>query len=152
MEKEELIRKAYDSFSIYEKPQQCTEYLDLEDAEYNTMLLSVSRRSLTIEQVGTVAWSPIQSMNSDALVYFMPRLIELAVTNVIDRDGDPFFCHFINSFFEGPENQRFKLFGAEQRLILAETFKFLCQDYYEQLEVEGWLEKTRQAYRNWGNT
>lgn len=31
-----------------------------------------------------------RSMNSEALAYFMPRLIELAVEGATDRDGDHF--------------------------------------------------------------
>jgi hypothetical protein len=93
MEKDELIERAYKVFSNFKKPTQCTKYNDFENAEFKALLLSATRRSLTIEQVGTVAWSPIPSMVPEALAYFMPRLIELAVTNAIDRDGDSFFCY-----------------------------------------------------------
>ena len=152
MEKEELIKKAYDVFSIYDKPQQCTKHTDFEDAEHNAILLSVTRRHLNIEQLGTVAWSPIPSMTPAALAYFMPRLIELAVTKAMDRDGDPFFCYFINSFYKGPNDERFELFRPEQQTVMADTFDFLCQNYHELLRVLGWFDEARQAIKNWGNT
>lgn len=151
MEKDELIERAYKVFSNFKKPYQCTKYTDFEDADFNDLLLSATRRTLSVEQVGTVAWSPIPSMVPGALAYFMPRLIELAVTNAIDRDGDPFFCYFINSFHEGPDGEKYKLFGSEQKKIMADTFNFLCQTYDERLKVEGWFDEACQAKKDWNN-
>lgn len=152
MEHDELIEKAYEVFSKYKKPVQCTEYTDLEDAEFNSMLLSVTRRNLTIEQVGTVGWWPIPSMNPEALAYFMPRLIELAVTNAMDRDGDPFFCLFINAFHNYSIDERFRLFGLAQKYAMVETFKYLCENYQTQLEIEGWYSEAKQAAIDWSST
>ena len=152
MKKADLIEKAYSVFSNFEKPDQFTKYTDFEDAEFNPMLLSASRRSLTIEQVGTVGWGPIPSMNPEALAYFMPRLIELAVTGAIDRDDDPFFCLFINAFHDDSDAERFRLFGLDQKAVMADTFKFLCQNYQKKLEIEGWLSESQQAAIDWSRT
>lgn len=152
MKKEALIEKAYAVFLNFKKPGQCTKHTDFEAAEFNSMLLSATRRNLTIEQVGTSAWGPIPSMIPEALAYFMPRLIELAVSKAIDRDGDPFFCYFTNSFYEHSNDERFKLFGTDQKIVMAYTFNFLCQNYHEQLKFEGWLDIAQQAVNNWSNT
>jgi hypothetical protein len=152
MKKKELIERAYLVFSNYRKPEQCTKYTDFEDAEFNPMLLSATRRSLTIEQVGTVGWGPIPSMNPEALAYFMPRLIELAITGEIDRDGDPFYCLFINAFHKDADAERFTLFGTDQKDAMANTFEFLCQNYQEQLEHECWLGEAQQAVIEWSCT
>jgi hypothetical protein len=152
MKKEELIEKAYSAFSGFRKPEQCTNFNDLEDAEFNPMLLSATRRSLTIEQVGTVGWGSILSMNPEALVYFMPRLIELAVSMEIDRDGEAFYCLFINAFHSVWDNDRFRLFGIDQKGTMADTFEFLCQNYQEQLKLEGWWNEARQAVSDWRRT
>ncbi len=151
MEKDELIEKAYKIFSNFKKPNQCTKYTDIEDADFSDLLLSATRRGLSVEQVGTVAWSPIPSMVPEALTYFMPRLIELAVTKAIDRDGDPFFCYFINSFQAGPDSEKFKLFGPEQKKVVADAFNYLCQTYDEQLKVEGWFDEAYQVIKYWSS-
>jgi hypothetical protein len=149
MEKEELIKRAYEAFSLFEKPMQCTKYTDFEDEEFNAMLLSTSRRGLTAEQAGTSAWSPLPSMTPEALAYFMPRLIELAVTNATDRDGEPFFCLFINSFSGGSDDERFSLFEREHKSVMADAFRLLCSNFREQLKHEGWLDEACQAKKNW---
>ncbi|HKI48902.1 MAG TPA: hypothetical protein VKA69_06225, partial [Desulfobacteria bacterium] len=141
--------KAYSAFSAFMRPEQSTNYLDFEDAEFNRTLLSATRQSLTIEQLGTVGWGPISLMNPEALAYFMPRLIKLAVSGAMGRDGDPFFCHFINAFHKDPDNERFRLFGTDQKGAMADTFEFLCQHYQEQLEFEGWLFEAQQGAIEW---
>jgi len=152
MERKRLIEKAYTVFSSIEKPVQCTRFSDYEDAGFNSMLLAATRRGLSMEQVGTVAWSPIPSMVADALAYFMPRLIELAITNTLDRDGDPFFCHFINSFHTYSNDQRFRRYGAEQKKVMVDTFIFLCQNYPKRLKSEGWWDMAQQAAEDWGKS
>jgi hypothetical protein len=151
MEKEELIKRAFEAFSPFEKPAQCTIHTDFEDQEFNAMLLSTARRSLTAEQAGTAAWSPLPSMTPEAIAYFMPRLIELAVTNALDRDGEPFFCLFINSFSEGSNDERFSLFRREHKSIMADTFRFLCSNLREQLKIEGWLDEACRGEEIWRN-
>ena len=94
MEKEALIKKAYEVFSGCAKPLRCTERADLEETEFDDLLRPVSRRDLTMEQVGTTAWSPLPLMNAEALAYFMPRLIELAVTNARRSRRRTFFLLF----------------------------------------------------------
>jgi hypothetical protein len=150
MELTQLIQKAFDVFSDDKKPLQCTNHLDFEEAGFNDMLLSATRGDLTIEQAGTIAWSPIPSMTPQALAYFMPRFIELAVTHGVDRDGDLFFCHFINSFSNGPQDERFRGFGPEQKEVMADTFDFLCQNFHNELKAEGWFEDACEGVRNWG--
>jgi hypothetical protein len=35
---------------------------------------------------------------------------------------------------------------------MADTFNFLCQNYHEQLKVEGWFEEACQSMKDWENT
>ncbi len=145
MKREKLIEKAYSVFSKFKKPAQCSNQAGFEDAEFNAMMPSVSRRDLSMKQIGTVAWGPMPSMTPEALAYFMPRFIELAVSNAIDIAGDPFFCYFVNSFHEDTGNERFKLFESAPRKIMAETFRFLCDNCQGTLEMEGCLMRLNMA-------
>ncbi len=63
------------------------------------------------DDVGTIAWGPVPNMNAPAMSYFLPRLIELAVTKAIDRDGEPYMMRFINTVLDGPDGERFRLLG-----------------------------------------
>jgi hypothetical protein len=50
----------------------------------------------------------------------MPRLIELAVAKAIERDGDPFFCYFINSLTRGWifKLQQYQRTGGQMQAVL----------------------------------
>ena len=148
MEKETLIKKAYEVFSGCAKPKHCAGG-GQEEAEFDDLLRPVSLRQLTMEQVGTPAWSPLPLMTAEALAYFMPRLIELAVTDAVDRDSEPFFCFFINSFHEGPLDERFTLFDRARGMIMAETFDFLRAAYGDRLKMEGWYDEALRGAQSW---
>ncbi len=149
MAKEELIENAYAVFSDFPKPVQCTNHMDFEDAEFNEILLGVSRRELSMEQFGTISWGAMPCLNAAALAHFMPRLIEMAVDGNIDLDGEPFLCRFINSFHSFSDDKRFRVFGPEHRKTVAETFEFLRTHYRKLLELEGWLDEAEKGVRNW---
>ncbi len=149
---EKLIEKAYAAFADFAKPEQCTRQTDAEGAEFNLMLHSVTRRDLTMDQIGTVAWGALPSLSAEALAYFMPRLIELAVTNATDRDGQPFFCHFVCAFDRSANDERLRQFGPSHRIIMVETFDLLCLSYHGQLKNEGWFEEAQQAAGEWAKS
>ena len=146
---EDLVEKAYNVFSGFEKPEQCTTFDDLEDSEFDAELRNVSRRELTSEQVGTVAWGPIPSLSPEAIAYFMPRLIELAVTGALNSDGDPFLIHFVNAFSDEPSGGRYRLFEQKHRAVVGETFAFLCGHSRDVLHAEGWLDEAKNAAVCW---
>jgi len=139
----------YRAFSGFSKPEYCTNHADFEDAEFNAILCAATRRSLTMDEIGHVGWTPLHSMNPEALAYFMPRLIELAVTGAVDRDGEPFWGLFVNMFHQDPHDKRYGLFGDEQREAMAAAFNFLIDTYKDQLALEGWLDEARHAAVNW---
>ena len=97
MGKESIIKKAYNSFSAFSKPERCTIHGDecLNRNDHNDTLDNITREALSIEKIGPVGWSPVTNMNSEAMAYYLPRLIEFALLNVDDRDGDPYSVRFI---------------------------------------------------------
>lgn len=152
MDIKQLIDKAYQVFSKYKKPEYSTRYPDYEDFEFNQLLGSVTNRDLNMEHVGIPTWTPISCLNSEALPYYMPRLIELAVTKAVDRTGDFYLFDFINMFNGGGIDDRFEFFGPEQNKVMSETFNFLYQNYSNELEAENWLMEAKQGIINWINT
>ena len=152
MDIKQLIDKAYQVFSKYKKPDYCTRYPDYEDYEFNQLLVSVTNRDLSMAHVGIPTWTPVSCLNSEALPYYMPRLIELAITKAVDRTGDFYLFDFINMFYEGPIDDRFDFFGPKQKEVMSDTFNFLCQNYSTELKQEYWLKEAKQGVNNWINT
>ena len=101
MKQEEIINKAYDLFSSFEKPLLLTLINgnddDPECRDHDKSLRDTTCQTLTISQIGPVGYSPVPNFTSKAMAYFLPRLIEFAVRNVSDSDDDPYIVRFINS-------------------------------------------------------
>ncbi len=46
-------------------------------------------------------------------------------------------------------DERFKLFAHKQKEIMADTFKYLYENYPNQLKIEGWYEEAHQGEKAW---
>jgi hypothetical protein len=110
-----FIKEGYEVFSQYEKPSRLTSFEgDPEYTEYQELLKNVSKKDLTMNMVGHVGWGPLQALLPNALIYYMPKLIEFALLAVYDKSGYPFFIRMIDLLNEGPESERFQILGNEQ--------------------------------------
>lgn len=150
IDKDDLVENAFKAFSEFEKPEHCTNYEHCEEcAEHDQTLIKKTKTNLSIEDVGTVCWGPVPFMTMQALMYFMPRLIELAVNKAFDKDRDPYFLQFINSFFDLPNSDRIHLFGKKQIEIMLKAFEYLEQEYYQLIEYHCWEDELKSAIKNW---
>ena len=150
MDKEELISLAYKEFNEFEKPEHSTNYKHCEECnEYNELLKDVDRKELSIEQIGTVCWGPVPFLLPEAMAYYMPRFIELALLNVNNNDRDPYITQFINQIGTYPANEILSLFKQKHIAIVYETYKFINENYREIVECQFWEVELDEALKNW---
>ncbi|MFH1885278.1 MAG: helix-turn-helix domain-containing protein [Pseudomonadota bacterium] len=149
--KEDLIHRAYGAFSGFKKPARCVIHGDdcPECRDHQQTLARASRETLSMEDLGPITFSPLPHMSPEALAYFLPRLAELAVKNQADVDREPFLTRFIALVHDGPEIDRFRLFGPEQRRVVADTLKFLREHYAGVIQREGWTTEWEEALGRW---
>jgi hypothetical protein len=92
-----LIASIYSGFSCFKKPLHSTNYTHCpECAEYDELLNSVTRETLNVEEIGTVFWGPIAFLLPEAMAYYLPRLMELAILGVRNKENDSFIAQFLN--------------------------------------------------------
>lgn len=153
MKQEEIIDMAYELFSSFEMPllltRLCEDDNDPECNDHDNSLSDATCKTLSILQIGPVGYSPVPNFNSQAMAYFLPRLIEFAVRNVSDSDNDPFVIRFINSMLEGPDNKQFELLNGEQRQIVYRTLLYVKENYYKIIENECWADDLEVALYRW---
>jgi hypothetical protein len=153
MNKEEIINRAYDLFSSFKRPLLFTRLNesedDLEARNHDDSLKNTTRRNLSVSQIGPVGYSPVPSFTSQAMAYFLPRLIEFAVKNVTDSDNSPYIIRFINSTLNGPDNKQFKLLDDQQREIVYHTLLYTKENYYKDIENECWEKDLEIALNKW---
>lgn len=152
MEKERLINESYKAFERFKQPARYTIHGDWcnECKEHEERLNKITRRLLTINQIGRSSWSPIPNLNPEAMAYFLPRLIELAVENVNDFEGDPFISRFLFWVMHGPETDAHKLLCKNHKQIVLKTLLFIRNHYSDVIEDECMDEELDIAIKKWG--
>ena len=153
MKQEDIIKKAYDLFSSFERPMLFTRLnendVDPEAMDHDNSLKNTTRRNLSVSQLGPVGYSPVPNFSSQAMAYFLPRLIEFAVKNISDLDGDPYIIRFINSTLSGPSNKQFILLNDQHRGIVYQTLLYAKENYYQIIENECWAGDLEETLIKW---
>lgn len=155
MKQEEIIKKAYDLFGSFKRPFLLTllskDDNDPECMDHDEALKDTTCQTLTISQIGPVGYSPVPNFTSQAMAYFLPRLIEFAIRNVSDSDGEPYIIRFINSMLGGPDSKQFELLNNEQREIVHKTLLYAKQKYLNVIENDCWDNDLEIALKKWSN-
>lgn len=151
MSHESLVHTAYAAFASFGKPDHYIA-LDIyppERADYEEMLRNKTKENLLAPDVGRVSWNPLAYLTPEAMAYFLPRFIELAVTKAMDIDDEPFMMRFINFTSSGPSNNQYALLGAEHVRAVHAALEFILQTYRDLVEQECWLEELENAIAKW---
>jgi hypothetical protein len=100
-------------------------------------------------QIGPVTWSPIPYMNAEAMAYFMPRLMELALQNELDCDNEPFAIRFLATVWEGPTHAAFGMFQLPHREMVFMVLCYIKANHAELVKREGWRSELETAMKRW---
>jgi hypothetical protein len=147
---ENLTTQVYEAFGSFKKPQHSTNYTHCEEcAEHDALLANVTRKSLSIDHIGTVAWSPVPFLVPEAMAYYFPRLAELAMLNVVNKEGDPYILQFINTMSSGPHNQQFVLFEKKHRQFVSALLQLIHQKHGELIRSHSWTDTLDKAILEW---
>ena len=154
MQKAELVAKAYSDFSCFAKPKRLTKCDDddLDCRDHEKTLKDLNREGLSIQEIGPVSWSPIPYLSSEAMAYYLPRLIELAVDNVGDFDGDPFAIRFIDFVLEGSKGKQFVALRGPQINLVLQTLLYIKSHYDNVIRFQLYSEDLDEAIAGWAHT
>ncbi|KJU86302.1 hypothetical protein MBAV_001491 [Candidatus Magnetobacterium bavaricum] len=150
MNKETLIDRAYELFSMFEKPLKCTIHDDCPECDdHEETLRNLERGDLSGEDIGTVGYSPLPNMTTEALLYFLPRIIELSLDNENDADEGPVLIRLIGLLADAPSSDRFKLLPDEQSEYISDVLMYIKSNCNDIIEYEGWGDDLNNAINNW---
>jgi hypothetical protein len=150
MNRLDIINLAYREFSEFPKPDHSTDYLHcLECKEYDDLLRNVKCADLTIEQIGTECWGPVAFLLPEAMAYYMPKFIELALLNVDNKAGSPYITQFINQIGLNRSRPCFSLFRCTHISIVGAAFRHIDENYRQIVEYHCWENDLDEALNNW---
>lgn len=148
-----FVKDTYTLFESFEKPEFSTDIHHCEECrDHNDEVGGVDRRALSPEQIGTACWGISSFLTPRAMGYYIPRLIELAVTAKNDKDGDPYMCLFINQIGLNSDSEQFSLFSSKQRLAVRNSLEIIKRDYLQTITEYCWEDEIDNAITQWGGT
>ncbi|MEO8670743.1 MAG: hypothetical protein ABI411_05460 [Tahibacter sp.] len=96
MDSASLIASFYRDFADFPKPEHSVDFRHCEEcAEYDALLRDVTHERLSMEAIGTICWGPVTHLTADAMAYYLPRFMQLAVNGDRNTDGELFACQFL---------------------------------------------------------
>lgn len=144
-------KELYDSFSEFTKPAHSTNHVHCpECAEYDSLLEHVRREDLSIEQIGTVCWGPVAFLVPDAMAYYLPRLMELALVGSSNKDGKPFFTQFLVQIgLHAPSEPQFSRLKPRHVALVHRCIEAIGKSYGKEIEEECWEDWLEEALGKW---
>ena len=147
---EECIKEAKDIFSDFDKPKNSIDFEnDPEYTEYNDVLRNITKEELTIEHLGDVAFGVFGALSSQALGYYLPRIIEFTLYRLNDISGEPFMSLFINIIGNDPNSEKFCLFKRKHKKAIYKTFSLIKKYYNNLIKENCWNEELDIAIEKW---
>jgi len=145
-----FVESTYQLFEAFEKPESATDIEHCEECrDHNNEINNVNRQDLSPEQIGTVCWGISSFLTPQAMGYYIPRFIELAVTGQNDKEGLPYMCLFINQIGLNAESLQFSEFSAEQRKAVHKSLIILKAEYMSTLIEHCWETDIDTAITQW---
>ena len=145
-----FVEDNYKLFGSFDKPDLATDIHHCEECrDHNDEVDGADRRELSSEQIGTVCWGISSFLTPQAMGYYIPRFIELAVTSQNDKDGTSYMCLYINQIGLHSESEQFSLFSNEQRLAVRGSLILLKSQHIQTLAEHCWEDDIDTAINQW---
>jgi hypothetical protein len=148
-----LLPEILEAFSGFGKPSAYVAegLYEPERLDYEEMLGGKQREDITALDFGLVSWSPLLHLSPEATGYLLPRLIELAETSALDRDGELFLMRVVNFLSCGPSENQFSLLGSRQRELIARYLLWQTTERGPLFANECWDFALEEALQKWRN-
>lgn len=145
-----FVESTYQLFKAFEKPESATDIEHCEECrDHNDEINNANRRDLSPEQIGTVCWGVSSFLTPQAMGYYIPSFIELAVTGQNDKEGSPYMYLFINQIGLNAESLQFSEFSVEQRQAVHKSLIILKTKYMSTLLEHCWENDIDTAITQW---
>lgn len=147
----DLILSVYSAFREVPMPLHSVDGTHCEEcAEYETVLYGVAKENLSVETIGTVCWGPVSALTPEGMVYYLPRLLELAMIGVRNKDGEPFVCQFLNQVARyGEEARQFSQLSEIQRCAVRECLRYISGAHAEEIREHNYEDELTVALEAW---
>ena len=146
---DKFIDDTYLLFKLFEKPKYSTDIHHCEECrEHNNEIANINRRELSLKQIGDECWGISSFLTPEAMAYYLPRFIELAVS-FQKENGSPYMCLFLNQIGLHSDSEQFSLLSIKQRQAVRDSLIILKTKYLHVLAEHCWDDEIDNAICQW---
>ena len=150
MNKLQLIEFSYKVFSSFNRPEYFTDISHCpECADHNNTMKKYNLDELGVNEIGNLCLSPLSFLTEEAFGYVMPRLIELATKESVNKE-DSFLFNYLVTLTPSEPDSRFEKFNEDQNLAIKYSLQFIKKELYSVAVRECFEEDLKAAIRAWG--
>ena len=135
MNKEEIIKKAFELPSLAARPEHFTNYNHCcECKEHDEELLAHTPQTITREALGTMGWDPITFTTDEGFRHYLPGMIRVVLTETGDQSYyEQFLWHVLGDRLE---YKRMDICTEQEREVICDTLNYLLHNKTEEIEIE----------------
>lgn len=150
MDRDLLIKVAYEAFENFKRPDHFTDYTHCgECCEHDEVMRSKPLSEIGAEEFGSEGWSPIPFLTDEAYGYVLPRLIEHTLTNGENSCGDPFVFQYLLAINPSSDYRDFDQFTKEQVSVIRESLHYIKNNMMIVIENECCEDSLNAALEKW---
>ncbi len=147
----EIVASLYRAFAECPRPEHFTNHVHCEECEEHddSMRSAATLGELELRHLGHAGWSPLSFLTPEALSHCLPRLIELAFSE-IDRDGSAeFYSNLLFQLVPMPAYDRFGEYSVVQRKAVLEALEYSSLHYRDKIASYACEDDLDEAIRYW---
>lgn len=152
MNKNDIIKEAYEAFSDYKRPNKFTlDHGDPETIDHSKTLNDCDLDSFNKKHIGHIGWSPLSFLTGESLAYLMPKLIEYALNLENNDEEDLFLPMFLMIISPEEKNHLFSNYSESHKKIIIKTLNFIKEKYNKEVQNEFCEEDLELAIKFWSD-
>jgi len=141
------------AFAAIERPEHFTNHTHCDECwEHDELLRARDLDTLSIADVGSMAWNPITFAQPQGFAYYMPALARLAL-EPMPKDLDWYgYIILFELRRDGPRNERWLFCSPEQRAAVVRLIEHLYSTRAEQIKVYECDNEVMEVLEIWSDT
>ena len=150
-ELQKIIQSLYEVFSCYKRPAHFTKFGHCDECrEHDETMSSADLNTLKGFHLGTAGYGPLSFLTEEAFAYYMPRIIELALTGEECKYGDESVLSLLLfQLIPTKDYDRFSKYNSEQRQAIMHALEYAFSKHRVLVAEEFIQEELDEAMSYW---
>jgi hypothetical protein len=147
-----VLKRIWDAFGPVERPEHFTNHTHCDEChEHDELLRARDRHTLSITDVGSMAWNPITMCTPRGFAYYMPALARLALEPVPKEQDWYGYIILFELRWNGPRNERWLYCSPGQRAAIVGLIEHLYSSREKEIQLYDCSNEVMEVLEIWSD-